>query len=153
MSMPEKKRLKYIESLEQSIPFIERTQIEVLELEPGYTKIRMPFEPNINHVGMMYAGALFTLAELPGGAIFVSTFDATKFFPIVRDVQIKFLKPALTDITVEVRLSEEDAKEIAARAEADGKANYEWECELKDAEENVVAVSTNRYQMRCHPPR
>ena len=110
--------------------------------------MRMPFEPNVNHVGMMYAGALFTLAEVPGGAIFVSTFDAKKFFPLVKSLDIKFVKPAMSDITVEVRLSPEEAAEIAARAEADGKADYEWACELKDADGNVVAVTTNRYQMR-----
>ena len=146
--MSEEKKMKIMEALENGIPFVQRSGIKVLELERGYCKLMMPYEPNINHVGMMYAGALFTLAEIPGGAIFVSTFDNAKFFPIVRNLEIKFVKPAMTDITVEVRLSEEDAAEIAARAEADGKANYEWDCELKDADGEVVSVATCKYQMR-----
>ena len=140
-------------AMKETIPFVERTQIEIDEIDVGYVKMRMPFEPNVNHVGMMYAGALFTLAEMPGGAIFATTFDAKKYFPIVKSLDIKYVKPAMTDITVEVRLSPEEAEAIAARAEADGKADYEWECELKDAEGNVVAVTTNRYRMRSHAKR
>ena len=150
MPLSEKAREAIKQAMVETIPFVERSKIVVDELEVGYVKMRMPFEPNVNHVGMMYAGALFTLAEMPGGAIFMTCFDAKKYYPIVKSLDIKYVKPAMTDVTVEVRLSEEDAAEIAARAEVDGKADYEWESELKDADGNVVAVTTNRYQMRAH---
>ena len=32
--------------------------------------------------------------------------------------------------------------------ESDGKADYSWECELKDATGEVVATSINVYQLR-----
>ncbi len=131
-----------------TVPFAKRTGVEVVELAERYVKMRMPFEPNVNHVGIMYAGALFTLAELPGGAIFATTFDYKRFYPIVKDMQIRFRRPATTDVTVEVRLSEEQARDIEERAERDGKADYEWECELRDASGEVVATSKNVYQMR-----
>lgn len=150
MPLSENARAAMSRSLEETIPFVGRSKIEVEEIDVGYVKMRMPLEPNRNHVGTMYAGALFTLAEMPGGAIFVSTFDAKKFYPIVKSMDIQYLKPATTDITVEVRLPEDEAARIAAKAEADGKADYEWACELKDADGNVVAVTTNRYQMRSH---
>ena len=34
------------------------------------------------------------------------------------------------------------------RADANGKADYSWECELKDESGEVVAISQNLYQMR-----
>ncbi|MDH3653853.1 MAG: DUF4442 domain-containing protein [Myxococcales bacterium] len=139
-------------AIEKGIPFAGRTEVKVLELEPGYVKMMMPLEPNINHVGTMYAGALFTLAELPGGAIFLSTFDASKFFPLIKGMEIKFLKPATTDIVVEVRLSPEEAAKIQDEANTHGKADYDWDCELKDANGQVVAVSSNRYQLRQTKP-
>ena len=151
MPLPEALREKMIRGIVETIPFVHRSQMEVDELDVGYVKMRMPFEPNVNHVGMMYAGALFTLAEVPGGAIFMSTFDAKKYFPLVKSLDIKFIKPAMSDITVEVRLSPEEAAEIAARADENGKADYEWSCELKDASGQVVAITQNRYQMRRHP--
>jgi len=150
MPLSENARAAMRQSLEKMIPFVGRSEIQVDELEVGYVKMRMPIDPNTNHVGTMYAGALFTLAEMPGGAIFVTTFNAKKFYPIVKSMDIHYLKPATTDITVEVRLSEEEAAKIAAKAEAEGKADYDWECELKDANGVVVATTTNRYQMRSH---
>ncbi len=113
----------------------------------------MPFEPNVNHVGMMYAGALFTLAEVPGGTIFLTTFDTKRFYPIVKDLQIRFRRPATSDITVEVRISDEEVARISAEADANGKADYAWECELKDETGEVVAISQNTYQMRAFDPR
>ena len=149
MRVSEEQRKTWIKALEEGIPFIQRTGIRVVELERGYAKLRLPFEGNVNHVGILYAGALFALSELTGGAIFLSTFDPRRFYPIVRDLRIRFLRPATTDITVEVRITGEQAGEIASHAEADGKANYEWECELVDANGVVVARTTNQYQMRA----
>ena len=140
-------------AIEKGIPFVGRTEVKVLESERGYVKMMMPLEPNINHVGTMYAGALFTLAELPGGAIFLSTFDASQFYPLIKGMEIKFVKPATTDITVEVRLDQDQAAKIQQTADEVGKADYEWECELKDANGQVVAVSSNRYQLRRMKPR
>ena len=139
--------------LEQGIAFVGRTQVKVLAMEPGYVKMMMPLQPNLNHVGTMYAGALFTLAELPGGAIFLTTFDVSKFYPIIKGMDIKFVKPAATDVTVEVKLDLDEAEKIQETANERGKADYEWECEVKDANGQVVCVSTNRYQLRSTTPR
>ena len=139
---------KLTQGLWEMIPFAERTGVRVEHAEPGYVRLRMPFEPNVNHVQMMYAGALFTLAEVPGGTMFTTTFDYKRFYPIVKEMKIRFRRPALTDIIVEVRLSESEATRITKEAEANGKADYEWECELKDTNGEVVAISHNVYQLR-----
>lgn len=130
------------------IPFVGRTGLEIEVLEKGYTKMRMPFAPNVNHVGTMYAGALFTLAEFPGGAIFISSFDTSRYYPIVRDMSIRFRRPVTTDVWVEVRVSEEFVQKVQAEAEANGKADYEWESEIKDANGVVVAIAKSIFQMR-----
>ena len=138
--------------IEQGIPFAGRTEVKVLAMEPGYVKMMMPLRPNLNHVGTMYAGALFTLAELPGGAIFLTTFDASRFYPIIKGMEIKFVRPAASDITVEIRMDPAEAARIEDTANQVGKADYAWECELKDTKGQVVAVSSNRYQLRSiHP--
>jgi len=131
-----------------TIPFLKHTGVVVDHAERGFVRLRMPFEPNVNHVGMMYAGALFTLAEVPGGTLFLTTFDAMRFYPIVKNLEIRFRRPALTDITVEVRMGDAEAARIMEEAEANGKADYSWDCELKDTSGEVVAISQNLYQMR-----
>ena len=68
-------------ALEQGITFVRNAGLQVVELKPGYVKCLMPFRNNGNHIGSMYAGALFTVAEIPGGALFLSSFDTSKYFP------------------------------------------------------------------------
>jgi thioesterase domain-containing protein len=136
--------------LEQGFPFIERMGVRLDAIEPGYCRMTAPIAGNGNHIGTMYAGALFTLAELPGGAIFLSTFDASRFYPIVKGMDIRFLKPARTDITVEVLVAEEEVSRIQEVAGRSGKADYSWSCELIDADGVVVARSANDYQLRSH---
>ncbi|MBV8604835.1 MAG: PaaI family thioesterase [Pelomonas sp.] len=134
--------------VEKSIPFVAHSGVVVEVLARGHARMRMPLEPNRNHVGSMYAGALFTLAELSGGAIFLSSFDRQRFYPVVRDMSIRFRRPATSDIWVEVRVDEEVVRKVQAEAEAAGKADYEWECELKGADGTVVAITKNSYQLR-----
>lgn len=136
--------------LEQGFPFIERLGVRLDAISPGHCRMTAPLEGNGNHIGTMYAGALFTLAELPGGAIFLSTFDASRYFPIVKGMEIRFLKPATSDISVEVAIDQAEVDRIQAEATAAGKADYSWTCELTDADGVVVARSTNDYQLRTH---
>ena len=133
----------------EMIPFLRHSGVIVEKAERGYVKIRMPFEPNVNHVGMMYAGALFTLAEVPGGTLFITTFDPKRFYPIVKNLNIRFRRPAMTDVSVEVRISEEQASQVLAEAEKNGKADYSWQCELVDVNGEVVAITENEYQIRA----
>lgn len=133
-----------------SIPFAERSGLRLEAFEPGYVKMRIPLEGNQNHIGTMYAGALFTLSEIPGGALFMGSFDVSKYFPIVAEMNIKYLKPATTDITVEARLSAEEIARISEEADTNGKSVFHLELELKDTNEQVVAVTTGVYQARSH---
>jgi len=133
------------------IPFIGNTGVVIELAEPRHVKLRMPFEPNVNHVGIMYAGALFTLAEVPGGTIYTTTFDTSRFYPIVKELSIRFRRPATTDITVEINMTEEDAAKIAAAADSEGKADYGWESELIDTTGEVVAIAQSQYQLRAIP--
>ncbi len=132
----------------RTLPFAEHTGIRIDVAERGRVRLTMPLAPNVNHVGTMYAGALFTLAEIPGGTLSATTFDPERFFPIVKDIQITFLKPAVTDISVEVSMSASEVERILAEAEANGKADYTWECELVDTNGVIVARTTNLYQIR-----
>lgn len=131
-------------------PFIARTGFEVVALRPGYCRARMPLEPNVNHIGTMYAGALYTLAEVPGGALSLATFDPTSFYPVVRDMHIRFRAPAHTDVEVEVSLSPDEVERIRAEAEEHGRADWSWECQLTDADGTVVTTTENHYQLRAH---
>lgn len=139
-------------ALETGIKFVANTGLTVVELRRGYVKCRMPYAGNGNHIGTMYAGALFTLAEIPGGALFLSSFDAARYYPIVKGLDLQFLKPAKADVTIEIALDEPRIAALAAEAEAKGKAEFVLEGELKLVDGTVVAKSRGVYQIRSNVP-
>ena len=130
---------------------IRRTGLKIVDLRERYAKVLMPLESNGNHVGIMYAGSLFTLGEFAGGIIFGVTFDYTKFVPLVKEINIKFQSPAMTDVTLEVSMTEEQAEQILKEAEMNGKADFSLELEIKDAKGEIVSVVNGIWQFREIP--
>lgn len=135
---------------EEKIDFVKRSGLKAELLEPGRVRLRMPLQSNQNHIGSMYAGALFTLAEVPGGALFLTSFDTQRFYPIIKDISLRFRRPASSDILVEASLSAEEIERIQAEAEREGKAEYRLELQLRDGSGEVVAESCGLYQLRKH---
>lgn len=133
---------------EKAFPFIERAGVKVNSVKRGYCSITMPMEGNNNHIGTMYAGALFTLAEFPGGVLYLTSFDTSKFYPIAKNLSIRFRRPAMTDVTVEATIDEEEVVRISEETEANGKCDFEWTLELKDTQGTVVAIADCLYQLR-----
>ena len=135
---------------EDKIAFVKRMNLKAEVLEPGFVRLRVPLAGNENHIGSMYAGALFTLAEIPGGALFLTSFDARKFYPIVKEMNLRFRRPATGDIVVEARLSAEEIERLQGEAQANGTAEYVLELQLTDGSGEVVALSRGIYQLRKH---
>lgn len=133
---------------EQQIAFVRRSGLQAEVLEPGFVRLCMPLEGNQNHIGSMYAGALFTLAEIPGGALFLTSFDVQRFYPIVKEMNLRFRRPANGDIRVEARLSAQEIDDLQARAAREGKAEYLLELQLTGVDGEVVAESRGLYQLR-----
>jgi thioesterase domain-containing protein len=134
--------------VENSIGFLKRMGMKVLVMEPNHVEVMAPIAGNENHLGTVYAGALFSIAEVPGGVLFYTTFDASRFYPIVKDVRIRFLKPATTDVTVAMSMLPGEARRITREAEEKGKADFQMETEVRDTRGEVVAVTTSLYQIR-----
>ena len=133
---------------EEHIAFIQRSGLKAEVVEPGHVRLRMPLAGNQNHLGSLYAGALFTLAEVPGGALFLSSFDSQRFIPLVKAFNLRFLRPALSDITVEACLDAEQIAALQDSAERLGKAEFSLALQLQDNQGQVVALSEGLYQIR-----
>ena len=134
--------------MEKPFAFVARAGVKALAMEPRRIKLLLPLEGNINHIGSIYAGALFTVAELPGGALFLTTFDVVRFYPVLKAMQIRFRRPAFTDVTVDASLTEEEAQRIAEEAERLGKSEFTLNVEVRDANDHVVAETEGIYQLR-----
>lgn len=133
---------------EEQIAFVQRSGLKADVLEVGHVRLRMPLAGNQNHIGSMYAGALFTLAEIPGGALFLTSFDTQRFYPIVKEMNLRFRRPATGDIRVEASLSKAQIEQLQKQATEEGKAEYVLELQLTDDSGEVVAQSRGLYQLR-----
>jgi acyl-coenzyme A thioesterase PaaI-like protein len=135
---------------EEQIAFVKRSQLKAEVLEPGFVRLCMPLAGNQNHIGSMYAGALFTLAEIPGGALFLTSFDTQRFYPVIKEMNLRFRRPATGDIRVEARLAADEIERLQGEANEVGKAEYVLDLELVDVSGEVVAQSRGVYQLRRH---
>lgn len=129
------------------IPILGAMGLEVLEVSPHSAAARIPAEPNANHFGAMYAGCLFTVAEVLGG-LMAGFMEVPGALPLVKRLEIDFTRPAMTAVTARTTLSEDEFDRVQAEALADGKSNYELVCEVTDEAGTVVARTHGYYQMR-----
>jgi thioesterase domain-containing protein len=130
------------------VPIMGAMELSVVEASRGRAAATIPPGPNVNHFGAMYAGSLFTVAEMLGGVLGFNTFDLDGFIPIVKSLEIRFLKPATTTVTARTSLSEEEIARIQAEAETTGKSQFVLTTEVTDEAGVVVAATEGVYQMR-----
>lgn len=137
-------------ALEHTIPAAHRMGIKVVAAERGYAAATVPVEGNGNHFGVIYAGVQFTVAEILGGVIALASFDAAKYFPLVKNVDISFVGAAKSELRAEARMTEAEIERVAAEAAERGKADFTLEAVVTDADGNTVATTRGLYQLRAH---
>jgi thioesterase domain-containing protein len=137
-------------AMESTIPIAHRMGVKVVGARPGFAATTVPAEGNGNHFGVVYAGVLFTVAEVLGGIIALSTFDSAKYFPLVKNVDIRFVGMARSAVRAEASLDEETITRVQAEAAQRGKADYTLEAVVKNTDGQTVATTRGLYQLRAH---
>jgi acyl-coenzyme A thioesterase PaaI-like protein len=132
-----------------TIPTAHQMGVQVLEARRGFAAASVPAEGNGNHFGVIYAGVQFTVAEILGGIIALATFDASKYFPLVKNLDIAFRGMATTALRAEASMDEETIARVEAEAAAQGKADYLLDAVVTDAAGAVVATTHGLYQLRA----
>lgn len=130
------------------IPIMGAMELSVVDARRGHAAAEIPAGPNVNHFGSIYAGSLFTVAEMLGGVLGLNTFDLEGFVPIVKSMEIRFLKPATTGVRAATSLPEEEIVRVESEARATGRAEFRLTAEVTDESGVVVAVTEGTFQMR-----
>lgn len=136
------------EFVHATVPAIGRIGVVVDALGPGWVDLRVPVQGNANHFGTMYAGALFALAELPGGLLPLAILDPMKYTPIVTRVDIRFVAAARSDVTLHASMQPEQLQVLADQVDAEGRAEFTLELQGVDENGRTVIDSTAYYQLR-----
>ena len=133
--------------VQAAVPALGRSGLTVDEIGPGHVRLRLPLEGNSNHLGTMYAGALFAIAELPGGLLPLTVL-AGGLAPIVTEVTIEFVRPARGPVFLTASMDPVQIQALAEVALATGRAEFVLHLQVTDEDGQVVAVSRGTYQLR-----
>jgi acyl-coenzyme A thioesterase PaaI-like protein len=137
--------------LPQLIPAAHRMGVTFVEMRAGYVRAEVPFEGNGNHFGVMYAGVIFTLAEVLGGALHQCTFERNTHFPLVRRLSIDFLSPGTGRLSASASMNDEELARITAAAQPGAKVAFVLEAEVANEDGTVVARAHGDDQLRPFP--
>lgn len=128
------------------IQWMKLANIQPQVIEQGHVKFTLPVKGlHLNHVNTVYAGSMFAFAELCGGAIFQATYGFDTWVPIVKKAGIRYVKPATDDLTCELKISEEEAKERIAPIEERGRGDFILSIPLLDKAGEEVAIAEINY--------
>lgn len=132
----------------ETVPLLNRAKLEVVALDRGYVKVKMPIEGNGNHFGVMYAGNLYSISEYVGAGVLLKAVDFSKAIPLAKSATIDYLAPAMEDVFVELRMSDEEIQRLTNEVAEHGKSEYVIEPEVTTADGTVVAKARGTYQLR-----
>jgi acyl-coenzyme A thioesterase PaaI-like protein len=136
-------------ALGSTIPTAHNMGVRVVEARRGFAAATVPVEGNGNHFGVIYAGVQFTVAEILGGIIALSTFDSSKYFPLVKNVDIAFVGMARSELRAAASLDDETIARIEAEAAQRGKSDFTLEAVVTDADGKTVATTRGLYLLRA----
>jgi acyl-coenzyme A thioesterase PaaI-like protein len=135
-------------ALTETIPWVKLSGLKVDIFEKGHVRLSVPVNPlHINHVGIVYAGTYFMLMEVAGAALFLAAYGVERFIPINKAMNIRFLKPASTDISCELFLTQEKADEMLSPIIERGKGDWILDMTTADSAGKTVAESTCTYHI------
>lgn len=135
--------------LRQLVPLYEHMDMSIDIPGDGMFRASMPFGPAVqSHVGTIHPAFQWAAAELLGGLVALTVFpNLDDIFLVVRGVDIRFKKPARTDIVAEAHFSDDRARALRD-ALAAGEATFDLEMTVRDTSGNVVAEATGDYLIR-----
>jgi uncharacterized protein (TIGR00369 family) len=134
--------------VEQLIPFVKKTGVVADELSATKVRLRLPHDPtNLNPMGILHAGATFTLAETTAAALCVMALGREAMF-IGKRVDIQFKRPGKGDVTATAQLTPVDAQRILDGVQRDGKTDAPIVVEVVDGAGEPVAAATVTMSVR-----
>ena len=134
--------------IEEMIPFVKKTGVVAEELSATKVKLRLPHDPsNLNPMGILHAGATFTLAETAAAALCLMAFGQKVMF-LGKSAEIKFKRPGKGDLLAVAQLTPVDAQRILDGAQRDGKLDAPLLVEVTDPSGDPVAQATVTMSVR-----
>jgi uncharacterized protein (TIGR00369 family) len=134
--------------VEQLIPYVKKTGVVAEELTATKVKLRLPHDAtNLNPMGILHAGATFTLAETAAAALCLMALGQQAIF-IGKRVDIAFKRPGKGEVSAVAQLTPLDAQRILDGVKRDGKTEAAFTVEVVDGGGEPVATATVTMSVR-----
>jgi uncharacterized protein (TIGR00369 family) len=131
------------------IPLLRRLGITVEEVLAGGAsgvsgaRLRVPFDPeHTNHAGGLHAGVQFTAAESAALLGCFAALGRTEATCHTKTCELRFRKPARTELTASAQLTAENTLNLPERLTAEGKVDLPVLVELVDSAGERIAEGT-----------
>jgi acyl-coenzyme A thioesterase PaaI-like protein len=97
---------------------------------------------------IVYAGAIFSLAEIAGGIVMLSVFDTSKYTILIEKLNIEFQRPSRRDLWCNIDLPPDLVTSVRTKIESDGRAKISLPIEVVDGRQRVIARIEAAYYIR-----
>ncbi len=139
----------YQQAARDSCPIYTFLDLQFESIEDGIYRSRTPLSDNTkNHVNIFHAGPIWMTAEYLGGLIAAHNLDNPKYQPVIAGLNIKFMRPAMTDITAETEFTAEDVKTMKASLEATERYDFTIHIVVKNTADKIVAEADGNYVLK-----
>mgnify|MGYP000095703132 CR=1 FL=1 len=133
----------------EKVPVAGFMGLDVQAVEPGHVRLRLPFSDRVkNHLDIVYAGAMFALAEIAGGVAMLSVFEDDECTILARRMEIDYVRPSRRDLWCDLQLPETLVAEVRASVAAESKADVIVPIEVTDERGRVIARVVAFYYLR-----
>lgn len=120
------------------IPFV--AHLGITEA-PAEGSLRLPYTTTLhNHLQTVHASAQFALAETASGACLQAAFPewVGKVVPVLRDAQMKFSRPAQSDLTAQAGIADDERERFQAQLSRKGRSTITVDVEVRDAQDAIT---------------
>jgi acyl-coenzyme A thioesterase PaaI-like protein len=136
--------------MHQNIAYARETGVEILSIGEGVSEVKLPLTDGVkNHINTAHAGAIFTVGETASGAAMSGMLGEDMFSvrPVAATAAIKYLKTGKTDLIAHGKTSL-SKDEVMAMLDADGKAVFDVNVDIKDADGVTVSEMTVGWHLK-----
>ncbi|OUS24103.1 hypothetical protein A9Q98_14145 [Thalassotalea sp. 42_200_T64] len=132
-----------------SIPAYQFMDVTVISVSNGLYKCVIPLNKNTgNHINTVHAAFQWAAAEMLGGLIVLTKRSSKQYVPVIRSLDIEFMRPAFTDISSEAFFSEQDVEKMNSAMKNNGRYDFELSSTIKNTDGEVVAKAKGTYAVR-----
>ncbi len=138
----------------EQMPYNAMLGVRITAMDGGRATGALESRPEVgNHVGTMHAGAQFSLVEAVSGAAVSSAFlDLLgRATPLAQGAQLAYKRPVRGDATAVAVVTPEEVERVRAELETQGRARFDVQVTLHDAEGALATEATMRWYIRLNP--